>query len=218
MNKALEIDNVGMNPPPDLRDRVWATVLVPERVSPQLGSTFNRTGGLGLEQPGYDQALDIDAWARWLLMHGRPGGENHPAGVVMNRAFWVDRRSVFGYLLGKALAPQDTKGRAYFLRLYAYIVACPQLYREVVSTRETANSISQPFIENSGSSITITPLEVGRNQLQNLSSEDVFETLIRNRIPFAWIDHAYTYGLHYMDIHYSGQHASTIDTVDDERL
>lgn len=201
-------------------DSIWDYPPVARVGSPVTGNMANRTGGIGLPQPEHDKSLDIDAWARWLVMHGRPGGDNPYAGIVMNRAFWVDRRSVFGYLLGKVLSPADAKGRAAFMRQYACVVARPHFYHEAVSAWETANSTAQPFIEATGSTITITPLRVDPGQLSNLSADDVVSTLIRHRIPRAWVDHAYTYGLHFLNHHSAsgGMHASLIQATDDDRL
>ncbi|KAF8867467.1 hypothetical protein BD779DRAFT_1483325 [Infundibulicybe gibba] len=92
----------------------------------------------GLSQPVDEQALNVDVWAQFILHHWRPGGDNLISGTAMNRAYHVNRRSIFGYLLARALAPQVPGGsgtvpKTHFVRQYALLVARPQAYREFMS-------------------------------------------------------------------------------------
>ncbi|KAG6834372.1 hypothetical protein H0H93_010079, partial [Arthromyces matolae] len=58
------------------------------------------------------------------------------------------------------------------------------------------------------------------NERQNFGATEALRILLRNRIPPEWIDHAYPYGVAYLDQHFFGQ-SQLIDTfteIDDERI
>lgn len=136
----------------------------------------------------------------------------------MNRAFRVERRSVFGYVLARALFPrQSSTGRTTFLRLYASIVARPHYYHEQweLALREGRLAGAVEPTE----SVTLTRLRVATSALSNMSEWDVINILIQNGVPPSWIAHSYPFGLAYLDYHYgSSQHAAFYHEIDDERL
>ena len=98
--------------------------------------------------------LDIDHWAQYLLHHGRIGSENPVVGIVMNYAYQVDRRSVFGYILGRALGPRQNKPRSEFMRIYACLLAQPHFYHDAIDTWDQTHP-NQPYIEATGGTIAI---------------------------------------------------------------
>jgi len=59
----------------------------------------------GLPNLGADSVLNIDEMARYVALYGRPG-PNFYTGVVVDYAYRVNRRSVFGYGLTRALGPE----------------------------------------------------------------------------------------------------------------
>ncbi|RDB19214.1 hypothetical protein Hypma_013740 [Hypsizygus marmoreus] len=65
----------------------------------------NRTKGAGLVQPEGHHDLQIDQWAKYFIHHTRPTSNNPIGGLVMTHAHHLHRRSVWGYLLGRALSP-----------------------------------------------------------------------------------------------------------------
>ena len=54
---------------------------------------------------------------------------------------------------------------------------------------------------------------------ENLTTDDVANTLMKNRVPIEWAEHAYLFGLYYLDYHFSSNIMSAIsESVDNERL
>ena len=86
-------------------------------------------GGSGMRMPDLNNALHIDVMGLYILLHGRPG-RNFFTGVVIDHAFRVNRRSVFGYGLGRLIMPGGREPN--FRRLFACLLALPRRYREAV--------------------------------------------------------------------------------------
>jgi len=118
----------------------------------------NKTAGAGLAPPDSSRMLDIDHWAQYLLHHGRIGSENPVVGIVMNYAYQVDRRSVFGYILGRALGPRQNKPRSEFMRIYACLLAQPHFYHDAIDTWDQTHP-NQPYIEATGGTIAIRSMD-----------------------------------------------------------
>lgn len=177
------------------------------------------THGAGIPHPAPDQGFNIDAWARYILLHGRPGGPNSFVGVAMDFAYRVDRRCVFGSLLVRHLGPISTQGRTIFVRHFASIVARPGLYRERVASWNRDNP-SKPFVPHSASgAITLERLNVHFSVVANMTEEDVIQVLIKNRIPVEWVDHAYPYGVQYIRHHLmtNGEHRQLMTEINAQR-
>ena len=56
--------------------------------------------------------------------------------------------------------------------------------------------------------------------MPNLGIPDIINVLLNNHIPPHWIDHAYPYGLAFIDAHYvgSGLNQALFDDIDNEWL
>ncbi|KAG6825257.1 hypothetical protein H0H92_004275 [Tricholoma furcatifolium] len=54
-----------------------------------------------------------------------------------------------------------------------------------------------------GTTIRLRKLKASLSQVKNLAHDDVLRLLLLNRIPVDWVDHTYTFGMVYMDYHYS---------------
>ncbi|KAF8892716.1 hypothetical protein BD779DRAFT_1670383 [Infundibulicybe gibba] len=178
----------------------------------------------GLSQPIDEQALNVDVWAQFILHHWRPGGDNPISGTAMNRAYHVNRRSIFGYLLARALAPRVPGGsgtvpKTHFVRQYTLLVARPQAYREFIMQWEHETGEEFIPVKTKPSNIVLKRIPVEQCSA-NTTQDDVAHLLIENKIPPTWIDHAYTFGLYYIDHHLRID--SMINNIyieaDDERL
>jgi len=101
---------------PELRDGAMDFIMTeglydpnarPEGISAaDLLPVMNNSGKApGLQNPGPSQVLDIDVIMQYAIQHGRPG-INHHIGVVIDLALRVNWRSIFGYRLVRALAPE----------------------------------------------------------------------------------------------------------------
>jgi len=57
--------------------------------------------------------------------------------------------------------------------------------------------------------------------MANLTIEDVAHILIMNSIPVSWVDHAYAYGLHYLNQRHTGddtKYSGLYNDTDNEHL
>ncbi|KAG6894079.1 hypothetical protein C0992_007588 [Termitomyces sp. T32_za158] len=71
-----------------------------------------------------------------------------------------------------------------------------------------------------GADVEICQVHVPDDQVQNFSDDDVLCVLIHNRIPPDWVDHAYTYGVVYLEqqFHQPMMSLDIFRDVNDERL
>ncbi|KAF8869211.1 hypothetical protein BD779DRAFT_1480178 [Infundibulicybe gibba] len=160
---------------------------------------------VGVTQLHEDQTLNIDVWAQYIIHHWRPGGNNPLNGAALNRAYHANHRSIFGYLIAKALGPRtleknsnSTIPKAHFMQQYAILVAKPQAYHEAITQweQETGNKFSPINLILSSVTLKRIPME---QCSANITQDDIVHLLIENQIPLAWIDHAYTFGIYYLD-------------------
>ena len=80
-------------------------------------------GNAGMKQLTAPNVINVDEMGLYVLLHGRPG-RNFFSGVVINHAFHVNRRSVFGYGLGRLIVPGGRE--PHFRRLFACLLALPR--------------------------------------------------------------------------------------------
>ena len=172
----------------------------------------------GIPIPDAGQPFALAAWARYILYHGRPGTPNQFVGIAMDHALRVNYRSVFGFQLGRVLSPSNPSARASFLRHYVRVVAIPGRYADYLA--ETMDQYTDGPLVSPPDTVTLTRLDVGDRRATDITIDDVLTTLASNHVPLTWVEHAYTYGLHYLDHHYTGP--SQTDTIyreiDDERI
>jgi hypothetical protein len=207
-----------------IRDHAMEFIMTPGVYDPNYMPNFTTTADLlprsldpgkppGVPNLGSDHALNIDEMARYIVLYGRPGPNFH-TGVVIDYAYRVNRRSVFGYGLIRALSP-DTKSTT-FRRYAAAALALPRRYREVIEDYNTLHP-SAPFAPQTGPTYEITRLPDANTANMNLQS--IFDLMISNRIPPAWVDHGYTYGLNFLNHQYPGSsYVPFFDEIDNERI
>jgi hypothetical protein len=209
---------------PSLRDQAMIHIMTPgiydpnytpERISPaDLLPRFPDPGKpTGITNPGPERALNIDEMARYAILYGRPG-PNFFTGVVMDYAFRVNRRSIFGYGLARLLAPEGKN--VHFRRLIASIFALPRRYREAIEEYNRRNPSSE-FTPQPGPTFTLHRLH--SSHIPNMTMQTVIDLFLENRIPPSWVDHSYTFGLNFINLQYSAsQFVSFYDEIDNERL
>ena len=95
----------------------------------------------------------------------------------------------------------------------------PGRYREAVEEYDQRN-LTNPFLVQVGPSFHLQHPRIDANLTPNLGIQDIINVLLDNRIPSHWIDHAYPYGLAFIDTHYvgSGLNQALFDDIDNERL
>ncbi|KAG6863558.1 hypothetical protein C0993_011076, partial [Termitomyces sp. T159_Od127] len=98
-------------------------------------------------------------------------------------------------------------------------MARPGLYWEVVAAYAAANP-TQPFVAQFGANLEIQQVHVPDDQVRNFTDNDAIRVLIHNRIPPDWVDHAYMYGVVYLEqqFHQLTMSLDVFRDVDDERL
>jgi hypothetical protein len=143
-----------------------------------------------------ERMLDIDVVAQYIMHHGQLGGSNATHGVAMNYAMQADHRSVFRYLLGQVLGLCSMAAHPDFVRVYACIVALPGYYCEAIDIWNVSYP-NKPFVECSGDTVTIQPFD--EKKATDLIPDGLIDHLITHGIPPSWIDHAYLFGLHYLN-------------------
>ncbi|KAG6823109.1 hypothetical protein H0H92_011354, partial [Tricholoma furcatifolium] len=222
----MELDRITQAVPPDMWDRTMQAIQAfpglaqdfRERILPhneawhrvswgldpraRVGNPSNPNQGAGLQPVPASRGLDIDEWCRYILHHGYPGSPNQFTGVAMDFALRVERRSAFGYALGRALCP--TEARSQFMRHFAMVLARPGLYREFIREYEALfpqhvfvpQGIAAPMVH-------LRRLVATSSQVANLSAADILRLLFVNRIPPTWVDHAYTFGVVYLSYHFT---------------
>jgi hypothetical protein len=77
-----------------------------------------------------------------------------------------------------------------------------------------------PQFPSPGPNITVTRMNWASKSADTMTMDDVTCVLLDNQIPVPWIDHAYTFGLHYLNHHLGHMMAaqSTLEAVDDMRI
>jgi hypothetical protein len=100
----------------DLRDHAMHFIMTPGVYDPNFMPNFSSTADFlprgpdpgkppGVPNLGPDSSLHLDDMARYVVLYGRPG-PNFYTGVVIDYAYHVNRRSIFGYGLARALCPE----------------------------------------------------------------------------------------------------------------
>ncbi|KAG6892287.1 hypothetical protein C0992_001074, partial [Termitomyces sp. T32_za158] len=97
-------------------------------------------------------------------------------------------------------------------------MARPGLYCEAI---EAFNKVyNEPFAPQYGPQLMITQVHVPDDKVRNFSDDDAIRVLLYNHIPVEWVDHAYTYGVVYLEqqFHHPTMSLDIFREVDDERL
>ncbi|KAG6858164.1 hypothetical protein C0995_001591 [Termitomyces sp. Mi166 len=77
-------------------------------------------------------------------------------------------------------------------------MAWPRMYREAVASYNAA-FLERPLVAQYGSHLNILQVHVPDDQAHNFSDNDALHILLHNHILLDWVDHAYTYGVVYLE-------------------
>lgn len=192
-------------PPISQNDPAWQVAMLPLDPAAFTGRPTNRTRGAGLPPLTEESALDINRWAQYIAHHGRPGSDNTFAGIPIDWALRVYLPAMFGYCLGRILAPNTPSARTAFMRQWAMIAAQPGLYDEAIMARNIRFPLT-PFEEvlPQDTEISVRRFVYDEANASHISEADVLETLILNHIPRAWVDHSYAFGFNYLEHYFGG--------------
>ncbi|KAG6882491.1 hypothetical protein C0992_011529, partial [Termitomyces sp. T32_za158] len=171
-----------------------------------------------MRAPDPKKPFDLEQLAQYALIYGRPGLENTWQGIAVDFAYRMHWRTLFGFALCRALCA-NSAGKTTLVRRFALVMARPGLYREAVAAYAAANPTC-PFVAQYGADIEIRQVHVPDDQVRNFSNNDVICILIHNCIPPDWVDHAYTYGVVYLEqqFHQPTMSLDIFRDVDDKRL
>ncbi|KAG6815801.1 hypothetical protein H0H93_008973, partial [Arthromyces matolae] len=235
--------NIALNIDPAHRDRTMNLILdnnlypsLPNPLSPADESTWGvaehiptrlvsrRSDGSitfpTVPNPDYTNPFHLDGQAQYMLLYGRPGKHNVTPGLIWDKAYRINYRSIFGYNLVRSLCPNN-EARPAISRQFAIVCSQPGLYSEALDAYNARNPHA-PFMELSGSSshLQFHRVYVPAHGKQNFTVDDAIRVLMHNRIPRAWVDHAYPFGLAFLD--YQFEHPSMLVEefvqADDERI
>jgi hypothetical protein len=165
--------------------------------------------------PAPDIGLDIKMWAQYMTLHAHPGGPNLFIGLAFNHAYQVHYHTVFGYALSCILSPLSSHAQLVFICHFSCLVAIPHRYLEYIQDwAELHNQL--PQFPSPGPNITITRMDWASENTEAMTMNNVVHVLIDNRILVSWVDHAYTFGLHYLNHHLGHMTAAqnTLEAMD----
>ncbi|KAG6895553.1 hypothetical protein C0992_000657 [Termitomyces sp. T32_za158] len=168
--------------------------------------------------PDPKKPFDLEQIAQYALIYGQPGLENTWQGIAVDFAYRMHWRTLFGFALCRALCA-NSAGKTTLVCRFALVMARPGLYREAVAAYAAAN-LTRPFVAQYGADVEIRQVHVPDDQVRNFSDDDALHVLIHNRILPDWVDHAYMYGMVYLEqqFHQPTMSLDVFRDVDDERL
>ena len=204
---------------PDITHYFGNRAMEPPRPTIRRSDPSDPTGRPSLQAPPLAESLNIDAYGLYVLLHGRPGSTSAVSGVLMDFAYRVNRRTVFGLALARLLNPIERGAQPVYRRLFACLMALPHRYHEAITEYDQRNALS-PFRPQEGPTFRLSRPRIKAHSIPNLGLQDVITVLLDNRIPPSWVDHSYLFGLTYLNAHYSGNgpHQALYDEIDNERL
>ncbi|XP_006459413.1 hypothetical protein AGABI2DRAFT_141953 [Agaricus bisporus var. bisporus H97] len=193
--------------------------------SARVSNPSNWTEGMGFAQPTGADLFDIDRLGRYLLAHGRPGSQNFVYGTQFDYRRAFHRRSIFGYALARFFGPPETgrgrsrNGHVLFTRSLAILMASPQMYRDLIQQWNERHP-DRLYTPQTGRVCYFRPMLLDDESINDINVDTVAEVLIHNGVPTDWIDHAYNFGVYYLNQLYNGDanHQIIFDEADNERV
>ncbi|EKM74535.1 hypothetical protein AGABI1DRAFT_133143 [Agaricus bisporus var. burnettii JB137-S8] len=192
--------------------------------SARVSNPSNRTEGMRFAQPTGADLFDIDRLGRYLLVHGRPGSQNFVYGTQFDYRRAFHRRSIFGYALARFFRPPETgrghsrNGHVLFTRSLAILMASPQMYRDLIQQWNERHP-DRLYTPQTGRVCYFRPMLLDDESINDINVDTVTEVLIHNGVPTDWVDHAYNFGVYYLNQLYNGDanHQIIFDEADNER-
>jgi hypothetical protein len=167
-----------------------------------------------------EEPFEFKLMLRHLPLHCRPGGRNHLLGIIYDFAFQVELRSVFGYALGRVLAPPGKWARRAFMGSFASILARPRFYDEAIVAWNHANPNRQFVPVIPSATLRIQRMDLHESHWRNVTVDDVTTVMILNGIPPSWVAHGYLFGAQYIRDHTTAgsMNAPQYVDIDEDRM
>ncbi|KAG6860329.1 hypothetical protein C0995_012563 [Termitomyces sp. Mi166 len=150
-----------------------------------------------MRAPDPSQPFDLKQIAQYVLIFGWPGLENTWQGITFDFAYHMHWRTLFRFALCQALCTTSA-AKPVVVRQLALVMAQPRMYQEAVASYN-AVFLDQPMVAQYGSHLNLMQVHVPDEMAQNFSDNNVLRVLLHNQIPLDWVDHAYMYGMVYLD-------------------
>ncbi|KAG6858573.1 hypothetical protein C0995_015590 [Termitomyces sp. Mi166 len=164
------------------------------------------------------QPFDFEQIVQYVLIFGQPGLENTWQGIAFDFAYRMHWQTLFRFALCWALCITSTAKPAVVRRL-ALVMAQPRMYQEAVASYNAVFP-DQPMVAQYRSHINLMQVHVPDEMAQNFSDDDALCVLLHNWIPLDWVDHAYMYGVVYLEqqFHSPMMSMDIFHKIDDECL
>ncbi|KAG6858606.1 hypothetical protein C0995_015379, partial [Termitomyces sp. Mi166 len=171
-----------------------------------------------MHAPDPSQPFNLEQIAQYALIFGWPGLENTWQGIAFDFAYCMHWQTLFGFALCWALCTTSAAKPA-VVRWLALVMARSGMYREVVASYNAAFP-NQLMVAQYGSHLNLMQVHMPDEMAQNFSDNNTLHVLLHNRIPLDWMDHAYMYGMVYLEQQF---HSPTMSMdifckIDDERI
>ncbi|KAG6896700.1 hypothetical protein C0995_011128, partial [Termitomyces sp. Mi166 len=150
-----------------------------------------------IRAPDPAHLFDLEQVAQYMLIFGQPGMENTWQEITFNYAFRMHWQTLFGFALCWALCA-NSAAKSSVVRRLALVMAQPGMYHEAVASYNAAFP-ERPLVAQYGSHLNILQVHVPDDQAHNFSDDNTLCVLLHNRILLDWVDHAYTYGMVYLE-------------------
>ncbi|KAG6859440.1 hypothetical protein C0995_008402 [Termitomyces sp. Mi166 len=143
------------------------------------------------------QLFDLEQIAQYVLIFGWLELENTWQGIAFDFAYRMHWRTLFGFTLCRALCATSA-AKPVVVRRLVLVMVRPGMYWEAVASYNTVFP-DQLMVAQYGSHLNIIQVHVPDEMAQNFSDNDALCVLLHNQILLDWVDHAYTYGVVYLE-------------------
>ncbi|KAG6859536.1 hypothetical protein C0995_007537 [Termitomyces sp. Mi166 len=150
-----------------------------------------------MRAPDPAHPFNLEQVAQYVLIFGWPGMENTWQRIAFDYAFRMHWRTLFGFALCWALCA-NSAAKSSVVRRLALVMAQPRMYHEAVALYNAAFS-ERPLVAQYGSHLNILQVHVPNDQAHNFLDDNALRVLLHNHIQLDWVDHAYTYGVVYLE-------------------
>ncbi|KAG6859468.1 hypothetical protein C0995_008247, partial [Termitomyces sp. Mi166 len=162
--------------------------------------------------------FNLEQVVQYTLISGQPGLENTWQGITFDFAFYMHWRTLFGFALCQALCTNST-AKSTVVRRLALVMVHSGMYHEAVASYNVA-FLDRPLVAQYGSHLNILQVHVPDDQAHNFLDNNALHVLLHNCIPLDWVNHAYTYGMVYLEqqFHSPTMSLAIFREVDDEHI
>ncbi|KAG6882464.1 hypothetical protein C0995_014577, partial [Termitomyces sp. Mi166 len=171
-----------------------------------------------MHAPDPAHPFDLEQVAQYALIFGQPGLENTWQGIAFDFAFCMHWQTLFGFALCQALCT-NSAAKSSVVRRLVLVMVWPRMYHEAVASYNAA-FLERLLVAQYGSHLNILQVHVPNDQAHNFSDNNALCVLLHNCILLDWIDHAYTYGMVYLEqqFHNPTMSMDIFKDVDNKRI